>query len=173
MTDLLTRTPPGSARNEAPAGRPLTVSAALAGLVAAGSGLVVCLAVAVTGWFLADGGAHGDTRDALRVGADAWLLGHGSHLTYGGVTYTVVPLGLTALLAWVAFRAGRWAGATSPTADDRELLGEAGADDQRLRRGRDRHLRTLSRPPPKWPVRWCSRCSAQSCSPAASAAAGW
>jgi len=76
----------------------------------------------VTGWFLADGGAHGDTRDALRVGADAWLLGHGSHLTYGGVTYTVVPLGLTALLAWVAFRAGRWAGATSPPADDRELL---------------------------------------------------
>ena len=122
MTDLLTRTPSGSARNEAPAGRPLTVSAALAGLVAAGSGLVVCLAVAVTGWFLADGGAHGDTRDALRVGADAWLLGHGSHLTYGGVTYTVVPLGLTALLAWVAFRAGRWAGATSPPADDRELL---------------------------------------------------
>jgi hypothetical protein len=121
MTDLLTRPPSASARSETP-GRPLTVSAALAGLAAAGSGLVVCLAVAVTGWFLADGGAHGDTRDALRVGADAWLLGHGSHLTYGGVTYTVVPLGLTALLAWVAFRAGRWAGATSPPDDDRELL---------------------------------------------------
>ena len=121
MTDLLTRSPSASTRNQAPAGRPLTVSAALAGLFAAGSGLVVCLAVAVTGWFLADGGAHGDTRDALRVGADAWLVGHGSHLTYGGVTYTVVPLGLTVLLAWVAFRAGRWAGATSPPADDREL----------------------------------------------------
>lgn len=121
MTDLLTRSPSASTRNPAPAGRPLTVSAALAGLFAAGSGLVVCLAVAVTGWFLADGGAHGDTRDALRVGADAWLVGHGSHLTYGGVTYTVVPLGLTVLLAWVAFRAGRWAGATSPPADDREL----------------------------------------------------
>ena len=122
MTDLLTRSPSASTRNQAPAGRPLTVSAALAGLFAAGSGLVVCLAVAVTGWFLADGGAHGDTRDALRVGADTWLVGHGSHLTYGGVTYTVVPLGLTVLLAWVAFRAGRWAGATSPPADDRELL---------------------------------------------------
>ena len=122
MTDLLTRNPSAARRNEAPARRPLSVSASLAGLVAAGSGLVVCLAVAVTGWFLADGGAHGDTRDALRVGADAWLLGHGSHLTYGGVSYTVVPLGLTALLAWVAFRAGRWAGATTPPADDRELL---------------------------------------------------
>ena len=121
MTDLLTRSPSASTRNQAPAGRPLTVSAALAGLFAAGSGLVVCLAVAVTGWFLADGGAHGDTRDALRVGADTWLVGHGSHLTYGGVTYTVVPLGLTVLLAWVAFRSGRWAGATSPPADDREL----------------------------------------------------
>ncbi len=122
MTDLLTRTASAATRSEAPAGRPLTVSAALAGLLASGSGLVVCLAVAVTGWFLADGGAHGDTRDALRVGADAWLVGHGSHLTYGGVTYTAVPLGLTILLAWVCFRAGRWAGAVSPPGDDRELL---------------------------------------------------
>lgn len=122
MTDLLTRTPSVTARTDAPTGRPLTVSAAVGGLLAAGSGLVVCLAVAVAGWFLADGGAHGDTRDALRAGADAWLLGHGSHLTYGGVDYTVVPLGLTALLAWVTYRVGRWAGAVSPPVDDRELL---------------------------------------------------
>lgn len=122
MTDLLTRAPSVTMRSDAPGGRPLTVSAAIGGLLAAGSGLVVCLAVAVTGWFLADGGAHGDTRDALRVGADAWLLGHGSHLTYGGVDYTVVPLGLTVLLAWVTFRVGRWAGAVSPPVDDRELL---------------------------------------------------
>ncbi|MEP6816625.1 MAG: DUF6350 family protein [Marmoricola sp.] len=122
MTDLLTRAPSLRSRPVPPAGRPLTVSAALAGLGAAGGGLVVAMAIAITGWFLADGGSHGSTRDALRAGADAWLVGHGSHLTFGAVNYTVVPLGLTALLAWVAFRAGRWAGSASPPADDREMV---------------------------------------------------
>ena len=126
MTDLLTRGPAVRPRPEPPAGRPLTVSATLAGLGAAGGGLLIAMAVAVTGWFLADGGAHGNTRDALRVGADGWLVGHGSHLTFGGVDYTVVPLGLTALLAWAAFRAGRWAGRSSAPADDRELAVGAG-----------------------------------------------
>ena len=39
------------------------------------------MAVAVVGWFLADAGAHGQTTDALRVGADAWLVGNGSGLS--------------------------------------------------------------------------------------------
>jgi hypothetical protein len=121
MTDLLTRGPSLRSRAEPPSGRPFTVSAALAGLGAAGGGLLIAMAVAITGWFLADGGSHGNTRDALRVGADAWLVGHGSHLTFGGVDYTFVPLGLTALLAWAAFRAGRWAGQVSPPADDWEM----------------------------------------------------
>ncbi|MCW2757878.1 MAG: hypothetical protein JWO46_1624, partial [Nocardioidaceae bacterium] len=140
MTELLSRrapvprTPsatrpsggPPTAPPRRPAARPLSVSAGLAGLGAACGGLVVLMAIAVTGWFLADGGAHGDTRDALRVGADAWLVGHGSHLTFGGVDYTVVPLGLTLLLAWTAFRSGRWAGRVSPTRDERELAVGAG-----------------------------------------------
>ncbi|MGI9157278.1 MAG: cell division protein PerM [Marmoricola sp.] len=126
MTDLLTRPPTARSRAELPAGRPLSVSASLAGLGAAGGGLLVAMAIAVTGWFVADGGAHGDTRDALRVGADAWLVGHGSHLTFGGVDYTVVPLGLSVLLAWVAYRAGHWAGSSSALGEDRELLGGAG-----------------------------------------------
>jgi hypothetical protein len=126
MTDLLTRGPSLRPRTEPSAGRPLTVSAALAGLGASVGSLLITMAVAITGWFLADGGSHGDTPDALRVGADAWLVGHGSHLTFGGVDYTVVPLGLTALLAWAAFRAGRWAGRASPPVDDRELATGAG-----------------------------------------------
>ena len=40
-------------------------------------GLVVCASLALTGWFLADAGAHGDTLDAVGVGADVWLAGHG------------------------------------------------------------------------------------------------
>ncbi len=130
MTDLLTRPATSRPGTEPPVGRPLSVSATLAGLGAAGGGLLVAMATAITGWFVADGGAHGSTRDALRVGADAWLVGHGSHLTFAGVSYTVVPLGLSVLLAMVAFRTGRWAGSTSVLGQDRELtrdlLGGAG-----------------------------------------------
>lgn len=132
MTDLLSRpsTRRAAARKPgrtaaAPAertARPLPVSAALAGAGAAGSTLVTCLALALTGWFLADAGAHGQTTDALRVGADAWLLGHGTALTVAGSPVGIVPLGLTLLLLVVAYRFGRWAGATSqPVTDDRSL----------------------------------------------------
>ncbi len=106
----------------APEGRPLTVSAALAALAAAATGMVTLMALALVGWFLADGGAHGQTTDALRVGADAWLVGHGSGLTVSGAPLAIVPLALTALLLAVAYRYGRWAGATSqPVEDDRTL----------------------------------------------------
>lgn len=128
MTDLLSR--PTARRtsrgprptSDGPTARPLTVSAALAGAAAAGSTLVVCLALALTGWFLADAGAHGQTTDALRVGADGWLLGHGAALTVGGSPVGIVPLGLLVVLALVTFRAGRWAGRCSqPVEDDRAL----------------------------------------------------
>ncbi|RLV50039.1 hypothetical protein D9V37_09240 [Nocardioides mangrovicus] len=125
MTELLSRPRVGAraaTTAAAPVTRPLTVSATLAGFGSALGGLAVFLAVAVTGWFLADAGAHGDTTDALRVGADAWLVGHGSHLSFGGTDYTLVPLGLTALLAWAAFRGGRWAGRVSPPGRDRDLV---------------------------------------------------
>ncbi len=98
---------------EAP-GRPLTTSAALAGTAAAGTSLVLCMAVAVIGWFLADAGAHGDTTDALRVGAAAWLVGHGSQLVVSGMPLGIVPLTLTALIAVVIYRHARWAASTSP-----------------------------------------------------------
>lgn len=141
MTDLLSRPtrrraarePAKGAKGAAASGRdtarPLPVSAALAGAGAAGSTLVTCLALALTGWFLADAGAHGETTDALRVGADAWLLGHGATLTVGGSPVGIVPLGLTLVLAVACFRFGRWAGATSqPVSDDRSLgLGVATA----------------------------------------------
>ncbi len=114
MTDLLnplTRRL-AAARTAAPQDgrRPLSVSAALAGLAAPGSLLLVCWAVALVGWFAADGGSHGTTRSALRVGADAWLLAHGVHLEVGRVLVTASPLGLTAVAAYVTFRFGRWAG---------------------------------------------------------------
>jgi hypothetical protein len=111
MSTLITRpTATASRPGEVDAGRPLATSAAVGGGVAAAIGLVVCMSAALTGWFLADAGAHGQTTDALRVGADAWLLGHGSHLTLSGVPLGVTPLGITLVLVLTAFRTGRWAG---------------------------------------------------------------
>jgi len=125
MSTLITRPTTGASRpEESGTGRPLVAGAALAGTAAALIGLVVCMSVALTGWFLADAGAHGDTTDALRVGADAWLAGHGSHLLLSGVPLGVTPLAVTMILVLTAFRAGRWAGQRSQrTDDDRVLLG--------------------------------------------------
>jgi hypothetical protein len=126
MTDLLNRPRAGTgASGSSP--RPLPVAGALAGAVAAGVTLVVCMALAVIGWFLADAGAHGNTTDALRIGADAWLLGHGGRLAVVGTPIGLTPLGLTAALLLGAFRAGRWAADGAAPAEDDRTVGVAAA----------------------------------------------
>lgn len=119
MTDLLSRTtnPPSSSSGAAaPVARPLWLSAGCAGGLAALAVLTACMALGLVGWFASDAGSHGDTRDAIRVGALGWLMAHGSGLTLGATTVGVTPLGLSALCAYVCFRLGRWARLTS--ADD-------------------------------------------------------
>ncbi|CAI9405585.1 cell division protein PerM [Nocardioides sp. T2.26MG-1] len=110
MTSLL----PGSLRASTPADlrhrRPLVLVATLGGAAAAVATLLICLAVGVVGWFLADAGAHGTPRDGLRVGALGWLLAHGSGLHIDGVAVSVVPLGLTSLAAWAVWRLGHRVG---------------------------------------------------------------
>ncbi len=86
--------------------RPLALIATLGGTAAALAPLVVCLALGVVGWFVSDAGAHGAPRDGLRVGATGWLMAHGSGVLVQGVQVSVVPLGLTALCAWVIWRLG-------------------------------------------------------------------
>ena len=128
MTDLLdrprTRSPRGDTSTQGALHSPV-LSAALAGLAAAAAVLAAAMAVGLVAWFASDAGAHGDTRDAIRVGADAWLLAHGSHLhlATGAVTATVtaVPLGLSLLCLYAAHRAGRWAARMSPAEDARTL----------------------------------------------------
>jgi len=121
MTDLLNR-PSDAGSSGHISGRPLTVSAGIAAVGAAATTMLTCMALAVIGWFLADGGAHGETTDALRVGADAWLVGHGAQLTVSGVPLGIVPLAMTAIIATVLYRAGRWAAAMSqPVEDDRTV----------------------------------------------------
>lgn len=123
MSDLSGRPGPGSVLPGAPV-RSLTTAAALGGGLAALSTLVVCLALALIGWFLADAGAHGDTTDALRAGANAWLVGHGSHLDLTGLPIGIIPLVITTVLVLGAFRGGRWtARHTGEVTDDRMLGG--------------------------------------------------
>ncbi len=111
MTSLLSRPTAGTdAQADLGHRRPLALIATLGGVVAAGSTLLVCLAVGVVGWFLTDAGAHGTPRDGLRVGALGWLLAHGSGARIEGVPVTAVPLGVTLLCAWVAWRVGHRVG---------------------------------------------------------------
>lgn len=110
MTDLLSRSRPLSSPSTDRPGSTATVLAGVLGaLSAAGGVLLLTVAVALAGWFGADAGRYGDTRDAVRVGADAWLLAHGSGLRLRDASVTVLPLGLTLLSAWAVHRAGRWA----------------------------------------------------------------
>ncbi len=109
MTSLLPaprRTDPRGTRTDAAHRRPLVLLAALAGVAAACSSLVVCLAGGVVGWFLTDAGAHGAPRDGLRVGALGWLMAHGSGVHAAGTPVTAAPLGLTLLAAVLAWRLG-------------------------------------------------------------------
>jgi hypothetical protein len=114
MTLLSSRPVRSSVPEEPSGGRSLAGAAGLAGAGAAAVGLVVCMSVALTGWFLADAGSHGETTDALRVGADGWLAGHGSHLVLSGVPLGITPLAVTMMVVLVAFRGGRWAARHAP-----------------------------------------------------------
>lgn len=117
MTELLTRSRTRNAPAAGAARPPLWWRAVAAGLGASLGVLAVCMAVGLAAWFASDAGSHGDTRDALRVGAGAWLLAHGSGLQLAGATVTAVPLGLTALSLLAAVRAARWAVRTAAEED--------------------------------------------------------
>jgi len=108
MTSLLTR--PDSTRADPAHGRPLVLIATLGGALAALGPLVVLLAAGVIGWFVTDAGAHGAPRDGMRMGALAWLAGHGSGLTVMGARITIVPLGVTAIAVWSMWRLGHRVG---------------------------------------------------------------
>lgn len=90
--------------------RPLVPTATLGGALAAAGPLVVCMAIAVVGWFLTDAGGHGTPSGALRVGALGWLAAHGSGVSVAGARLTAVPLGLTLLAVWSVWRVGHRVG---------------------------------------------------------------
>lgn len=97
-------------RRELASTRPLVPTATLGGAVAAGSTLLVTMAIAVIGWFLTEAGGEGAPSGALGVGAHVWLLAHGSTVGVEGVRITAMPLGLTLLCAWATWRVGHRVG---------------------------------------------------------------
>ena len=133
MTSMLTGRPAtrlGTTPGDDPRHRrPLGLTAALGGAAAAGSVLLVCLAVGVTGWFVTDAGVHGAPRDGLRAGALAWLLAHGSGVHVQGVAITAIPLLLTVVSGWTIWRlASRVGDSVSGHGPDADAIADGARD---------------------------------------------
>jgi hypothetical protein len=125
MTDLLSPTstrPSGRAADGSPTDRrPLALGALMAGVGAPAVALSLLWFVGLVGWYADDGGSHGTTRSVLRIGADAWLLAHGSPLSLRLVAITASPLGVTALCGVLTYRLARRAAAASEVEDLRAV----------------------------------------------------
>ncbi|WP_104106012.1 DUF6350 family protein [Nocardioides sp. 616] len=104
LTSTLQRASGTADGSPTPPRRPVLLLALLAGVVAAGATLLACVLLGLVGWFLSDAGVHGPPREAMRAGATAWLMAHGSGLTVQGAAVTVVPLGLTVFACWTTWR---------------------------------------------------------------------
>ena len=74
-------------------------------LLAAIIGLLIVQAVALVVW-MAEPRSTAALSDALRTGAAFWLLGHGARLNLPAGTAGLIPLGLSAIFASLAARAG-------------------------------------------------------------------
>ncbi|WP_125773782.1 DUF6350 family protein [Antribacter gilvus] len=116
------RPPP---RNAPPAPEPEAApfADALAGILAAVQALVLTLALpvllALTAFLVATGASTTDPGGAASAGGDAgwrgpvalaaglWLLGHGVPFATAEVTFTLVPLGATALVVFACYVAGK------------------------------------------------------------------
>lgn len=99
--------------------RPLVVNAMLAAALAVVTAVGLCMAVALVGWFFADAGAHGNTVDALRVGAVAWILGLGGSADTSIGHVGLTALGLTFIEIVAVVRCARWAWRRSELGDTR------------------------------------------------------
>jgi hypothetical protein len=90
--------------------------AAGAGVVSVLAGWVLVTGLVVSGWLAAEPGTLGQ---AIAVGTQLWLLANGAGATLGSATVTLIPWGLTLLIAWLVSRtagyAARHGSAESPT----------------------------------------------------------
>lgn len=86
--------------------KPLALSAVVAAGACLLAGILGCAAVAVVGWLAATvGGASG----AVRAGALAWLAAHKATVQLPAGQFSIAPLGLTLLVLFGLYRAGKYA----------------------------------------------------------------
>lgn len=123
MTQQLAR-PPSTRRgrslrsSRAPAGRPprqLTVAGMVAALQSGGLGILAVMVLVLVGWATA-ADSDASATAAVVAALQTWLVGHHVTLIFPGGTFSLAPLGLTALpvalLHTASLRAGRAAGIT-------------------------------------------------------------
>lgn len=105
----------GEKRLEVPTAAWLALAAG-AGLLSAVSGWVLVTGVVVAGWLAAEPGTLGQ---AVAAGTQLWLLANGGGATLGSASVTLIPWGITVLVAWLVSRtagyAARQGSPTSPT----------------------------------------------------------
>jgi Family of unknown function (DUF6350) len=77
------------------------VVACVGGVLTAVVSWILCAGLAVLGWLAADAGS---LTDALRFGTRFWLLSNGIGVRIGAVPITLVPWGLTILIAFLILR---------------------------------------------------------------------
>lgn len=86
--------------------------AAGAGVLSALCGWVLVTGLVVAGWLAAEPGTIGQ---ALSVGTQLWLLANGGGATIGSVSVTLIPWGLTLLVAWLVSRTAGYAAKHGPS----------------------------------------------------------
>lgn len=83
----------------------MVLAALTAAVWAAAVGLIAITVVVLVVW-TAERRSGASAGAALRIAADLWLLANGSRLRVAGSPFALVPLGLTALPAYLLMRAG-------------------------------------------------------------------
>ncbi len=73
----------------------------MGGAVTALASWILCAGVAILGWLAADSGSF---VDAIGLGTRLWLLGNGVGVRIGAIPVTLVPWGVTAVIALVISR---------------------------------------------------------------------
>jgi Family of unknown function (DUF6350) len=77
--------------------------ATLGGAATAAASWLLCAGVTVLGWLPADSGSFGD---ALVLGTRLWLLGQGIGVRIGATPVSLVPWGVTTVVAFMVWRVG-------------------------------------------------------------------
>ncbi|MGB9377773.1 MAG: DUF6350 family protein [Mycobacteriales bacterium] len=124
MTNLLTdEERPAPAPTQQPASTVL--AAVYSAIWSAGVGLIAVTVVVLLAW-TADSRSGADAAAALRISADFWLLANAAPLQIGGSPFTLVPLGLTVLPAYLLLRTGSSLARTLEISDVRGVVRAAG-----------------------------------------------